>query len=173
MRVNRILLIAASAVSAIVVRPAQAQFGGGVFVCANCANEPTALKTSIIQDLERAQMVLQYAVELQQLADMIKNTIHGGPATLTNVSMDLNQLANVVQGGYALAYSLGNQDAVFRQTFPGYQSALGPPGMGTFQSKYAQWRRRAWTRLRAYCAGLEFRASCSRPNKEFFRCCGC
>lgn len=54
--------------------------------------------------------------------------------------MDLNQLASVVQGGRALAYSLGGQDAVFRSTFPGYQAPFGSsPEVGTYQAKYALW----------------------------------
>ena len=76
-----------------------AQFGGGVFVCANCSTEPTAITIKIMHDLEYAKQILQYALQVQQLADAIKNTAHGGPAALSNVAGDLNQLASVVQGG--------------------------------------------------------------------------
>lgn len=118
----------------------RAQIGGGVFVCANCATEPTQLSVKVMHDLEYAKQLLQYAIQVQHLADAIKNTAHGGPATLTNIANDLNQLAGVVQGGRALAYSLGNQDMVFRQTYPGYQpwTPNGPPN-GTYASKYAAW----------------------------------
>jgi P-type conjugative transfer protein TrbJ len=117
-----------------------AQFGGGVFVCANCASEPTAVSIKVMHDLEYAKQILQYAIQVQQLADAIKNSTHGGSAALNNSAGDLAQLANVVQGGQALAYSLGGQDAVFRATFPGYQPVLSPaPNAGTYQSKYAQW----------------------------------
>jgi P-type conjugative transfer protein TrbJ len=118
----------------------RAQIGGGVFVCANCATEPTQLSVKVMHDLEYAKQLLQYAIQVQHLADAIKNTAHGGPATLTNIANDLNQLAGVVQGGRALAYSLGNQDMVFRQTYPGYQpwTPGGPPN-GTYASKYAVW----------------------------------
>jgi P-type conjugative transfer protein TrbJ len=93
-----------------------------------------------MHDLEYAKQLLQYAIQVQQLADAVKNSIHGGPATLTNIAGDLNQLANVVQGGQALAYSLSGQDAVFRMTFPGYQQVSGlPPSFGTYQSNYALW----------------------------------
>ena len=119
---------------------ADGQFGGGIVVCANCATEPTAASIQIMHNLEYAKQLLQYAIQVQQLADAIKNTAHGGPAALTNISGDLSMLANVVQGGQALAYSLGGQDVVFRTTFPGYQTVMGPaPGMGTYQSQYAQW----------------------------------
>jgi P-type conjugative transfer protein TrbJ len=122
----------------------RAQIGGGVFVCANCATEPTQLSIKVMHDLEYAKQLLQYAIQVEHLADAIKNTAHGGPATLTNIAGDLNQLASVVQGGQALAYSLGNQDVLFRQTYPGYQpwAGTGPgpaPGAGTYASKYAIW----------------------------------
>jgi P-type conjugative transfer protein TrbJ len=117
-----------------------AQFGGGVFVCANCSTEPTAIAIKITHDLEYAKQILQYAIQVQHLADAIRNTSHGGPAALSNVAGDLNQLATVVQGGQALAYSLGGQDVVFRQTFPGYQPVFGPsPAAGTYQNRYAAW----------------------------------
>jgi P-type conjugative transfer protein TrbJ len=109
-------------------------------VCVNCASEPTAVSIKIMHDLEYARQILQYAIQVQQLADAIKNSTHGGSAALNNAAGDLAQLANVVQGGQALAYSLGGQDVVFRATFPGYQPVLGPvPNAGTYQSKYAQW----------------------------------
>lgn len=140
MRVNRVVVVAAAAISMMAGRTADAQFGGGVFVCANCASEPTAVSIQMMHNLEYAKQILQYAIQVQQLADAIRNTAHGGPASLTSIATDLNQLANVVQGGRALAYSLGGQDVVFRQTFPGYQPAFGAgPGAGTYQSKYSIW----------------------------------
>jgi type IV secretion system protein TrbJ len=36
------------------------------------------------------------------------------------IAADINALATIVQGGQALAYSLGNLDQLFRQTYPGY-----------------------------------------------------
>ena len=124
--------------SVLIPATGRAQIGGGVFVCANCATEPTQLSVKVMHDLEYAKQLLQYAIQVQHLADAIKNTAHGGPATLTNIANDLNQLASVVQGGRALAYSLGNQDVVFRQTYPGYQPWT--PGAGpTYASKYAIW----------------------------------
>jgi hypothetical protein len=66
--------------STILCHPAYAQFGGGVFVCANCATEPTAVSIKIMHDLEYAKQILQYAIQVQQLADAIRNTTHGGPA---------------------------------------------------------------------------------------------
>src|SRR5260370_28141867 len=97
-----------------------------------CSSEATVFKTALVHDLEYAKQLLQYALQVQQYADMVKNTLHGGPNTLTNIAMDLNGLANVVQGGRALAYSLGNQDVLFAQTYPGYRGYIPPtaPGVG-------------------------------------------
>ena len=127
---------------ALVLVPAtgRAQIGGGVFVCTNCATEPTQISIKLMYDLEYAKQLLQYAIQVQHLADALKNTAHGGAASLTNIAGDLNELANVVQGGRALAYSLGNQDVVFRQTFPGYQPwTPGPGPVGTYANRYAVW----------------------------------
>jgi P-type conjugative transfer protein TrbJ len=133
------VIIVAAGVGAI---PASAQLGGGVFVCTNCSTEPTQISVKLMHDLEYAKQLLQYAIQVEQLADAVKNTTHGGPATLTNVAADIGMLANVVQGGQALAYSLGNQDVLFRQTYPGYQWG-GPgvmaPATGSYASKYALW----------------------------------
>jgi len=135
-------LVGAAMAAAIGVAPAHAQLGGGLFVCANCATEPTQLTVKFMHDLEYAEQLLQYAIQAEHLADAIKNTAHGGPATLTNVAADLGMLANVVQGGRALAYSLGNQDVLFSQTYPGYQP-MGPGGLppaaGSYASQYAIW----------------------------------
>ncbi|HTU44788.1 MAG TPA: hypothetical protein VMF91_06990 [Bryobacteraceae bacterium] len=139
MRMNRPSFFIASALLAFLARNADAQFGG-VFVCANCATEPTQASIQVMHNLEYAKQLLQYAIQVQQLADAIRNTAHGGPASLTSIAGDLNQLANVVQGGSALAYSLAGQDVVFRQTFPGYQPVFGPaPAGGTYQSQYSKW----------------------------------
>jgi len=135
-------IVCAVLAAAIGAAPAKAQLTGGVFICTNCATEPTQWTIKLMHDLEYAKQLLQYAIQAQQLADAIKNTAHGGPATLTNVAADLGMLANVVQGGRALAYSLGNQDVLFSQTYPGYQP-MGPGGLppaaGSYASQYAIW----------------------------------
>ena len=124
------------------VNPASAQAPGGVFICANCATEPTQISIKLMHDLEYAKQILQYAIQVQQLADAIKNTKHGGAASLTAIAADLGMLAAVVQGGRALAYSLGNDDVLFRQTYPGYQplGSVGPPvPLGSYANRYAIW----------------------------------
>jgi P-type conjugative transfer protein TrbJ len=122
--------------------PGVAQFGSVVY-CTNCSTEPTQLSINSTQSLQYAKQLLQYAIQVQQIADALMNSAHRGPVSLTNIAADLGQLASVVQGGRAIAYSLGNQDVVFGQTYPGYQT-LGPrfglpPTQGTYASQYAIW----------------------------------
>jgi P-type conjugative transfer protein TrbJ len=150
------VIVVAAGVGAI---PASAQLGGGVFVCTNCSTEPTQISVKLMHDLEYAKQLLQYAIQVEQLADAVKNTTHGGPATLTNVASDLGMLANVVQGGQALAYSLGNQDVLFRQTYPGYQwggPSVMAPATGSYASKYALWAETSLATTQGILRGAGF-----------------
>jgi P-type conjugative transfer protein TrbJ len=54
------------------------------------------------------------------LEDMLRNVKPLPGQTFGPIAADINALARIVQGGQALAYSLGNLDAVFRRTYPGY-----------------------------------------------------
>ena len=116
-------------VGSLLVHPAGAQVGGGLVFCTNCATEPTQVSVKLMHELEYAKQLLQYAIQVQQLADALKNTLHGGPASLTSIAVDLGMLAAVVQGGRALAWSLADDDVVFRETYPGYKAlaSVGPP----------------------------------------------
>ena len=53
-------------------------------------------------------------------ADMLRNVKNIPNQMFGPIQADLNALAQIVQGGQALAYSLGNLDQQFRITFPGY-----------------------------------------------------
>lgn len=90
-------------------------------------NAVGAFATEITQELNNVQLVLQYARQgeqlanqIQQLADMVKNTRTLSAHNFGQLSQDIAQLAQVVQGGQALAYSLANVDAMWQQTYPGY-----------------------------------------------------
>jgi P-type conjugative transfer protein TrbJ len=136
-----------------------AQVPGGVFICANCATEPTQVSIKLMHDLEYAKQLLQYAIQVQQLADALKNTKHGGHASLTGIAADLGMLAAVVQGGRALAYSLGNDDVLFRQTYPGYQplAAVGPPiPAGSYAYRYAIWAQTSLDTMQGILRGAGF-----------------
>jgi P-type conjugative transfer protein TrbJ len=143
----------------LLVHPTSAQVAGGVFVCANCATEPTQISIKLMHDLAYAKQLLQYAIQVQQLADALKNTAHGGPAALTSIAADLGMLAAMVQGGRALAYSLGNDDVLFRQTYPGYQplAAVGPSApIGSYANRYAIWAQTSLDTTQGILRGAGF-----------------
>jgi P-type conjugative transfer protein TrbJ len=97
--------------------------------------------TEVTQWLNHAQLVLQYLRQAQQLAqaiqqskDMAKNSQPLKGQVFGNVAGDLNALANIVQGGMALSYSLANLDSQFKSRFPGY----GYQGTG-YYTRYQGW----------------------------------
>jgi type IV secretion system protein TrbJ len=89
--------------------------------------EAGAFATEITQLLNHAQLVLAYIRqglqlenELAMYANMLRNTKNIPNQRFGSVQADINALAQIVQGGQALAYSLGNLDQLFRSTYPGY-----------------------------------------------------
>lgn len=100
-----------------------------------------AFATEVTQLYNHAQLVMQYirqgeqlANELKMYADMIKNSRLLPAHTFGAIMNDINALAGIVQGGRALAYSLGNLDQLFRQTYPGYGY-----NAGTYYIRYRDW----------------------------------
>src|SRR5271165_4825336 len=103
--------------------------------------EAGAFATEVTQLLNHAQLVLGYirqgaqlANELNMYADMLKNTKMLSAHTFGAIMNDVNALAAIVQGGQALAYSLGNLDQRFRQTYPGYGY-----NAGAYYTQYRNW----------------------------------
>jgi len=89
--------------------------------------EAGAFATEVTQILNHGQLIMQYlrqgeqlANEIKMLEDMLRNVKPLPGQTFGPIAADINALARIVQGGQALAYSLGNLDAVFRRTYPGY-----------------------------------------------------
>ncbi|HTW64660.1 MAG TPA: P-type conjugative transfer protein TrbJ [Bryobacteraceae bacterium] len=100
-----------------------------------------AFATEITQLLNHAQLVLSYIRqgtqlenEISMLQNMLRNTKNLSPQTFGAIQADINALAQIVQGGQALAYSLGNLDQMFRSTYPGY--ATNP---NVYYMNYQQW----------------------------------
>jgi len=103
--------------------------------------EAGAFATEVTQLLNHAQLVLAYirqgtqlANELNMYADMLKNSTRLSSHTFGAITADINALASIVQGGRALAYSLGNLDARFRATYPGYGLTSA-----NYYSSYQNW----------------------------------
>jgi type IV secretion system protein TrbJ len=98
--------------------------------------------TEVTQVLNHVQLILMYAVQANQLAtqikmlaDAVKNTKRNPNQVFWNIQADLNALAGVVQGGRSLAYSLGNLDALWHQTYPGY----GGYARTGYYNRYQSW----------------------------------
>jgi P-type conjugative transfer protein TrbJ len=103
--------------------------------------EAGAFATEITQVLNHAQLVLQYlrqgeqlANEIKMYADMLRNSQRFGNQPFGPIAADIGALANIVQGGQALAYSLGNLDQLFRATYPGYRT-----NPNTYYLQYRDW----------------------------------
>jgi P-type conjugative transfer protein TrbJ len=103
--------------------------------------EAGVFATEVTQLLNHAQLVMQYirqgqqlANELNMYADMVRNTRALSTHTFGGIMNDINALAVIVQGGQALAYSLGDLDQLFRQTYPGYGY-----NAGAFYTQYHDW----------------------------------
>lgn len=89
--------------------------------------EAGAFATEFTQLLNHGQLVMEYIRQGEQLAneikmyeDMLRNVKNYPNQVFGPISSDINALAAIVQGGRALAYSLGNLDQIFRQTYTGY-----------------------------------------------------
>ena len=90
------------------------------------------ISTETTQLLNYGQLLAQYirqgeqlTQELLQLQEMVRNGKALPNQIFGSVMSDLNQLATIVQGGRALAYSMANLDSEFRSRFPGYGYTAG------------------------------------------------
>ena len=104
--------------------------------------EAGAFATEVTQLLNHAQLVLSVhpagspigEQKSRCYADMLRNTKNLSPQTFGQIQADINALGQIVQGGRALAYSLGNLDQLFRSTYPGYST-----NSGVYYTNYQRW----------------------------------
>ena len=103
--------------------------------------EAGAFATEVTQLLNHAELVLMYIRqglqlenELAMYANMLRNTKNLSPQTFGQIAADISALAQIVQGGQALAYSLGNLDQLFRSTYPGYGT-----NAAVYYQNYQRW----------------------------------
>jgi P-type conjugative transfer protein TrbJ len=89
-------------------------------VIAGVATEWTQIlnHVQLIQSYIRQGLQLENELNHYQLA--LKQSLVQPNQVFGTIQQDLSQLAQLVQGGRALAYSMANLDAQFRQTFTGY-----------------------------------------------------
>src|SRR6516164_4594694 len=91
-------------------------------VVAGVATEWTQILNHVQLVMNYIRQGIQLELQMQQFADQLKQGILLPEQIFGSVQQDLGELAQVVQGGQALAYSMANLDAQFRTTFPGYGS---------------------------------------------------
>ena len=113
----------------------------GIAVQAPQPAEAGAFATEVTQVLNHAQLAMTYIRqglqlqnEIKMYTDMIRNVKQLPNQTFGPITSDLNALAAIVQGGQALAYSLGNLDVQFRNTFRGYGTTPN-----TYYVQYRNW----------------------------------
>jgi P-type conjugative transfer protein TrbJ len=100
-----------------------------------------AFATEFTQILNHGQLVMQYIRQGEQLReailqyeDMLRNVKNLPSQTFGPIIADIKQLAAIVQGGMALAYSMASLDSEFRRRYPGYAASTG-----TYFTNYRTW----------------------------------
>jgi len=118
------------AFSLLLGTPTQSDAG----VIAGVATEWTQIlnHVQLIQSYIRQGLQLENELKRYELA--LKESLVQPNQVFGTIQQDLGQLAQLVQGGRALAYSMANLDAQFRNTFTGYGSRT----QGYFQD-YQKW----------------------------------
>jgi len=91
-------------------------------VVAGVATEWTQIMNHVQLVMNYIRMGVQLQIQMQQLSEELRQGKGLPKQIFGSIQQDLGQLAQIVQGGQALAYSMGNLDAQFRNTFPGYSS---------------------------------------------------
>jgi P-type conjugative transfer protein TrbJ len=97
---------------------APTQSDGGVI--AGVATEWTQILNHVQLIQSYIRQGLQLANELKHYQLALKESLVQPNQVFGVIQQDLGQLAQLVQGGRALAYSMANLDAQFRNTFTGY-----------------------------------------------------
>ena len=115
--------------------------------------------TEATQWLNHGELVNQYirqgeqlAQALKQTADMVRNSQLMTTQAFGPIMDDLNQVSQIVQDGRALAYSLANLDATFRDRFRGYAY-----NANAYYTNYRDWSQTSLdtTRSTLRAAGLQ------------------
>lgn len=93
---------------------------GNAGVLAGFATEWTQLANNLQLVNSYIRLGDQLQQEIRMVLDMTKNSQILPSQVFGPISTDIAQLANIVQGGRALAYSMANLDAEFRTRFRGW-----------------------------------------------------
>jgi len=126
--------------------------GGGMIVF-----DPTNFVKNSITALQTTQMVTQqiesYQTQLQQFQVEMQNIKNFPNFTWMNVSQTLANLANAIQTGQALGYSMQNMDAAFRRVYGGYQPQQN------YQQSYQNWSNTTLDTIRGGLDSISMQAA--------------
>src|SRR5690348_13898950 len=106
-------LLGIIAVAVASVRQARAGILGGL------ATEFTQVANNLQLISSYIRQGQQLTQEIRMVLDMTKNSATLASQVFGPIAGDIAQLANIVQGGRALAYSMANLDALFRSRYRG------------------------------------------------------
>lgn len=112
---HRPLLLTALALVLVVHQPRPAHAGIIGF-----ATEWTQLSNNLQLVISYIRLGEQLAQQILMYEDMVRNSTVLPGQIFGPIQSDINQLAAIVRAGRALAYSMGNLDAEFRNRFRGY-----------------------------------------------------
>jgi P-type conjugative transfer protein TrbJ len=93
---------------------------GNAGVLAGLATEWTQLANNLQLVNSYIRLGQQLEQEIKMVLDMAKNSQILPTQVFGPIASDISQLANIVQGGRALAYSMANLDAEFQTRFHGW-----------------------------------------------------
>src|SRR5437762_5843657 len=113
---KRVVVLVVAFSMLFVAVPTQSDAG----VIAGVATEWTQILNHVQLIQSYIRQGLQLANELKHYQLALKESLIQPNQVFGVIQQDLGQLAQLVQGGRALAYSMANLDAQFRNTFTGY-----------------------------------------------------
>jgi P-type conjugative transfer protein TrbJ len=93
---------------------------GNAGVLGGFATEWTQLANNLQLVNSYIRMGEQLQQEIRMVLDMTRNSAVLPGQTFGPIATDISRLASIVQGGQALAYTMGNLDAEFRTRFRGW-----------------------------------------------------
>lgn len=118
---------------------------GGVFICTNCADEPTTLAMQAKQILQYVQEVSTAANTLQHLLLFEREVQQLVTHPSTNIALDLATFSSVLQQSQGLAMNLAQVDAQFTNNFAPY----APNPFGAYAMQYNTWATSALNAIHA------------------------
>jgi P-type conjugative transfer protein TrbJ len=126
------------------------------------AGGPLPFATEITQVLNYGQLITstaqqaqQVAMQVQQLARQLQDGQIQPNQIFATVNGDITQMANTVQVGQAMSYSLSNLDTEFQNRFPGY----GATTSTNYSQLYKNWSQTSYDTTRSAVAAISQHAS--------------